>query len=68
MNRKQALEVALVALNIQRVEAGRYAKAEYTSVKTCQYWQQQHDEAQAAYNVLIELLKETNNKPEEASA
>ena len=64
MNRIEALEVALVALNIQRVEAEHYTNAQYTSVKTRQYWQQQHDEAQAAYNVLIELLKETKNKPE----
>ncbi|AMO58601.1 hypothetical protein GZ77_18150 [Endozoicomonas montiporae] len=68
MNRKQALEIALVALNTQQVEANHYARGQYTSEKTRQYWQQQHDEAKAAYRVLIELLKETNNKLGEARA
>ena len=65
MNRKKALEVALIALNTQQVEAEHYANAQYTSENTRLYWQQQHDEAKAAYRVLIELLKETKNKPED---
>lgn len=62
MNRTQALEVALSALSTQQAEAEYYARQNLILEETRQFWRAKAEEAKAAYDVLTNILKKTEQQ------
>ena len=66
MTTKKALTVALCALSAQISEGKHYQAQEHANAETRAYWGRQVAEAEAAYVVLVDMLKRMENKEGEA--